>query len=211
MTSGQVRDWHGNAGRSIALCYRFKCALEQPAAWSWRVRVVFVTHDAVLGIPRGLLRLQGTQYRKRSHQWSSKRQSWSRRQQAVVQQAFGMGKRCVTAFRHGVLNCQGAPTFTTPVVCRLCLFVPSSTNYACRRWLQMAYTAAPEWAAGCPLTIPRGTSIRFCTCIDRPYPRPGPFLAQSLPSSHPHVRLKRVHHLPKQLILSFYKLDGEYL
>jgi len=44
------------------------CALEQPAAWSWCLRVVLVAHDAVLGIPRGRSRLQGTQYSKRAHQ-----------------------------------------------------------------------------------------------------------------------------------------------
>ena len=43
------------------------CALEQPAAWSWCVRVVLVAHDAVLGIPRGRLRLQGTQHSTRAH------------------------------------------------------------------------------------------------------------------------------------------------
>jgi len=32
-----------------------------------------------------------------------------------------MGKHCVTAFRHGALNWQGAPTFTTPLaVDRVC-------------------------------------------------------------------------------------------
>jgi len=48
--------------------YRFWCALEQPVAWSWCLRVVLVAHDAVFWIARGLSRLQGTQHSKRAHQ-----------------------------------------------------------------------------------------------------------------------------------------------
>ena len=76
-TSGQARGLLGDAGRSNAHGYRFGCALEQPAAWSWRLRVVtvLVAHDAVLGIARGRSRFQGTQRSKRAHQSSVKRQS----------------------------------------------------------------------------------------------------------------------------------------
>jgi len=42
MTSGQARGLHGDAGRLNAHGYRFGCALEQPAAWSWCLRVMIV-------------------------------------------------------------------------------------------------------------------------------------------------------------------------
>jgi len=46
-TSGQARGLHGDAGGSNAHGSRFGCALEQPAAWSWCLCVVLVSHDAV--------------------------------------------------------------------------------------------------------------------------------------------------------------------
>jgi len=65
--------------------------------------------------------------------------------------------------------------------CRTCRLVPSSIDYACRKWSRMARTDAPERAAGCPSTMPRGTAIRFRACIGRPCQRPGQLLAPSLP------------------------------
>jgi len=53
MTSGQARGLHGDAGRSNAHGYRSGCALEQPAAWSWCLRVVLVARDAVWGFLEG--------------------------------------------------------------------------------------------------------------------------------------------------------------
>jgi len=67
--ANSIRAGEGLTWRLLQInCKRFECALEQPAAWSWSLRVVLVVHDAMLGIPRGLLRLQGTQHSKRTQQ-----------------------------------------------------------------------------------------------------------------------------------------------
>ena len=60
-------------------------------------------------------------------------------------------------------------------------------GYASRKWSSKARTDAPERAAGCPPTMPRGTAIRFRACIRRPCQRPGPLLEPYLPSSHPSM------------------------
>jgi len=74
--SVHARDWSNDirpgerlavdAGRSNEHGYRFGCALEQPTACSWCLRVVLVTHIGVLGIPGGRSRFQGTQRSKRA-------------------------------------------------------------------------------------------------------------------------------------------------
>jgi len=59
-------------------------------------------------------------------------------------------------------------------------------------WLRLSKMVeqdAPERAAGCPSTMPRGTVIRFRACIGRPCQRPGPLIALSLPSSLPSILL----------------------
>jgi len=102
--------------------------------------------------------------------------------QASTNKGVTRTRTCKHATSHYKHNTR-APIVTW--LCETCRLVPSSIDYACRKWSRMARTDAPERAAGCPPTMPRGTAIQFCACLRRPCQRPGPLLAPSLPSSHP--------------------------
>ena len=106
-TSGQARGLHGDASRSNAHGYRFGCALEQPAAWSWCLRIVHVAHDAVLGIPRGRSRLQGMQHSKRAQQ---KRTPMKYKAAVVIQTSAGPALVSVSRQHARSLLCRLSPS-----------------------------------------------------------------------------------------------------
>jgi len=107
----------------------------------------------------------------------------------------------------GVLElARRAPGLRAPG-CRTCRLVPSSIEYACRKWSIIARTDAPELAPGCPWTMPRETAtrIRFRACINRPCQRPEPFLTPSLPSSHPLYFVACLLYESVKILFSFEK------
>ena len=91
---------------------------------------MLVAHDAVLGFLEGARDFKA---RSTAKEHTSEVQN-SCRDPGVSRQLCGrpldMGKRCVAVFSHGALNWQETH-FHHTLGCRLCLLVPSSTNYAC--------------------------------------------------------------------------------